>query len=62
MTRERSIRLVDVAGQVKHRTKNGVLFYDGIREVWLPRSLVEWHEGDGVMVMPEWLATEKELI
>lgn len=62
MTRERSIRLVDVAGQVKHRTKKGVLFYDGIREVWLPRSLVEWHEEDGVMVMPEWLATEKELI
>lgn len=62
MTRERSIRLVDVAGQVKHRTKNGVLFYDGVREVWLPRSLVEWHEDDGVMVMPEWLATEKELI
>lgn len=62
MARERSIRLVDVAGQVKHRTQNGVLFYDGIREVWLPRSLVEWHEEDGVMVMPEWLATEKELI
>lgn len=62
MPRERSSRLVDVAGQVKHRTKAGVLFYDGSVEVWLPRSLVEWHEEDGVMVMPEWLAQEKELI
>lgn len=62
MARERGIRLVDIAGQVKHRTKNGVLFYDGTTEVWLPRSLVEWHEDDGVMVMPEWLAKDKELI
>lgn len=62
MPRERSSRRVDIAGQVKHRTKAGVLFYDGSVEVWLPRSLVEWHEEDGVMVMPEWLAQEKELI
>lgn len=62
MPREREARLVDIAGQVKHRTPNGVLFFDGVREVWLPRSLVEWHEDDGVMVMPEWLATEKGLI
>lgn len=62
MPRERSSRLVDIAGQVKHRTRAGVLFYDGSVEVWLPRSLVEWHEEDGVMVMPEWLAQEKELI
>jgi hypothetical protein len=58
----RSERLVDVAGEVRHRTDRGILFYDGAREVWLPRSLVEWHAADRVMVMPEWLAQEKELI
>lgn len=68
MARERGSRLVDIAGQVKHRTRHpdgtpkGLLFYDGVREVWLPCSLVEWHEKDGVVVMPEWLAQEKELI
>jgi prepilin-type processing-associated H-X9-DG protein len=62
MAQERSSRLVDIAGQIRHRTKAGVLFYDGAVEVWLPRSQVEWHEEDGVMVMPEWLATEKGLI
>lgn len=29
---------------------------------WVPKSQVEWHERDHVMVVPMWIAMEKELI
>lgn len=54
--------LVDVAGEIRHETERAYLFYDGAREVWLPKSQVEWDSKDKIMAMPEWLATEKNLL
>ena len=54
--------LVDIAGEIKGETPAAFRFYDGARTVWLPKSQVEWNPDDKTMAMPEWLATEKELI
>ena len=37
-------------------------FYDGSTEVWLPKSLCEWHEDEKLMILPEWLAMREGLI
>ena len=54
--------LIDIAGEIKHETDAAYRFYDGARTVWLPKSQVEWYEDDKIMVVPVWLAKEKELI
>jgi hypothetical protein len=56
--------LVDISGElvVPYETKLAYHFYDGAREVWLPKSQCEWDENSKEMTMPMWLAKEKELI
>jgi hypothetical protein len=57
--------LVDIAGQLKHETERAFLMFDGVKEVWLPKSQVEFERGgrsEGTFTMPEWLAKEKGLI
>ncbi len=54
--------LVDVAGEIRAETDRAYQFFDGVRTVWLPKSQCEWDATDKTMAMPEWLATEKELI
>ena len=54
--------LVDISGEITVETDKAWLFYDGAREVWLPKSQCEWDERSKEMTMPEWLAKEKELI
>jgi hypothetical protein len=54
--------LVDIAGAVRRESDKAVLFFDGTKEVWLPKSLVEWDAGERTMAMPEWLAQDKGLI
>lgn len=61
-TRAHRSDLVDIAGELRHETERAFLLFDGARTVWLPKSQVEHHPQDGVFVMPEWLAKEKELI
>ena len=53
--------LVEIAGELRHQTPRGLLIFDGARQAWLPKALVE-DNGDGTFTMPEWLAKEKELI
>lgn len=53
--------LVDIAGQVRGETAKAFRFFDGSKEVWLPKSLCEWDASDGTMAMPEWLAQDKGL-
>jgi hypothetical protein len=36
------------------------MIFDGAKEVWLPKALVEF--GDSEVTMPEWLALDKGLI
>ena len=59
--------LVDITGEIYIETEKAVLFSDegdAINAVWLPRSLIEIHQ-DGkkvTIVMPVWLAKEKEFV
>ena len=55
---------VEIAGEVKGESRSGLayLFYDGKITVWLPKSQCQWDEEEKTMLMPEWLAMEKELI
>lgn len=50
----------EVSGQLVGETEKAYKFFDGERTVWLPKSQVAWEEP--IMLMPEWLAKEKELI
>lgn len=54
--------LVDIAGEIQGESDKAFRFFDGDRTVWLPKSQVEWDPDTKTMAMPEWLATEKELI
>lgn len=62
MTRE----LVDIACRVVVETDKAYCIHDGTKEVWLPKSLVEWHQTPGkafgIMVIPYFLAHERGLI
>ena len=54
--------VVDVAAELRRETDRAFLVFDGEREVWLPKALVEHDPHDGTFAMPEWLARDKELI
>lgn len=53
--------LIDIAADLRHETDRAILIFDGAREAWLPKSLVERND-DGTFTMPEWLALDKGLI
>ena len=55
--------LIDCAVQLHHETEKAWLVSDdGERDhaVWIPKSQAEL--ADGVLTLPEWLATDKGLI
>ena len=57
--------MVEVSGTVKHETDAAIFVDFGDEEVWLPKSqLEEWPELDetGDVIMPYWLALDKDLI
>lgn len=57
--------LIDLAGELRRETEKAVLFFDGGREAWLPKSMVEIERGARGLVtvtLPEWLAKDKGLI
>jgi hypothetical protein len=54
--------IVEVTGEIKGETEKAWRFYDGTRLVWLPKSQCEWDVDTKVMMMPEWLGKEKDLI
>lgn len=54
--------IIEIAGQIRHETEKAYLFFDGDREVWIPKSHGEWDAADSTMQLPEWMAVEKELI
>lgn len=56
--------LVDVSGEIRHETARAVLFFDGTREAWLPKSLIEIEPKGKLfeVTMPEWLAHKHGLI
>jgi hypothetical protein len=53
--------LIEIAAQMRRETDKALLLFDGVREAWVPKALVEDNK-DGTFTMPEWLAKDKELI
>jgi len=59
---------IEVSGEIFAETDEAILFFDGVEEMWIPKSqILDMEESDhfpGVVtiVIPEWLATEKGLI
>lgn len=60
---DQDAKLTDVAAEFRRESPSGKawLVFDGTKEVWLPKSMVERND-DGTFTMPEWLAKEKGLI
>lgn len=54
--------IIDIAGELRRETERAFLIFDGTREAWLPKALVEHDPTDGTFAMPEWLAKDKGLI
>jgi len=54
--------LIDIAGKIYGETERAYRFHDGSKLVWLSKSQVEWDDEARVMVMPVWLAKERELL
>lgn len=54
--------LVDIAGEVRRETERAYLFFDGTKEVWIPKSQCQWDQDDKTMAMSEWQAKDKGLI
>lgn len=69
MTRKlESKEFTEIACQVRYKTDRAVLIHDGVREVWIPRSLIEDPDPEDMeigshitLLIPEYLATEKGL-
>lgn len=59
-------KLIEIACELRHETGKAFLIFDGTREAWLSKSLTEEQlDGRGKLVgviIPEWLAKQKELI
>ena len=57
---------MDFFGQIKRETQKAILFFDGIREVWLPKSKIRYTEPKKdkttMVTVPEWMAKERKLI
>ncbi len=56
-----------IACEIRRVTDKAVLIHDGTREAWIPRSQIEDPEefkiGEHVEILiPEWLAKDKDLI
>lgn len=58
------IEHITLTGEIRRQTELAILFFDGERECWLPKSQIEDQSNysDGVEItIPLWLAEEKEL-
>jgi len=57
----RDHRIIDLALEYRHETAMAYLVHDGHKDVWLPKSLVEY-DGKDIFTMSEWLAKREGLI
>ena len=57
---------VDIFAEIKRETPLAILVSDGIQDVWLPKSQVEYDApnlyNQTEITLPEWLAKNKGLI
>lgn len=62
--------VIEITGRILHRTEKAVLFSDtglACDAVWLPLSKIEVYDNDrdatlSDILLPEWVAKEKDLI
>jgi hypothetical protein len=54
-------QLIDIAAEIRHETDKAYLLFDGTREKWVPKALVE-NNGDNTFTMPVWLAEDRGFI
>ena len=63
-----SSEIIEVSGEILAKSAAAILINDGDRDAWLPISQIQnydesWKKGETVdFEIPEWLATEKELV
>lgn len=55
---------IELTGTIKAKTEKALLFNDGVgKEVWLPLSQINSQiKGVVTIIIPEWLAIDKELV
>jgi hypothetical protein len=58
---------IELCGTIEAETEKAILFFDGIKKVWLPKSQledIEWNADRKTVTvtMKEWLANAKELL
>lgn len=58
--------LIDLPVEMRRETEKAYLFFDGVDEIWIPKSQIkamEMRDGEPIEIsIPEWLAAEKGLI
>ena len=57
MTKTEQLSYDDIVDE----TDSAVLFEIGKRQVWLPKSLIEYDETTKVIELPQWLKEKKDL-
>jgi len=66
MNIDRDRETVEVFGEIRKETDKAMLLFDGVREVWIPKSMIEYSDtnkyGQTLVEIPEWLAYDKGLI
>jgi hypothetical protein len=55
-------KLIDIAAQIIGETDKAYLLFDGTRQVWLPKSIVEYDARRKLATIPDWAARDKKLI
>lgn len=53
--------MAEIEAELIDQDEGRYLINDGMRQVWVPKSLVEKTE-DGFFTMPEWLAIREDLV
>ena len=56
---------VILSGEVRRETERAILFFDGAREVWIPKSQIldRYDYSDSVEItITLWIAEQKELV
>lgn len=53
-------KLYDFAAEKRHETDKATLIFDGEKEYWIPKSLLQ-DNNDGTYTVPEWWAIKSGL-
>ncbi len=58
--------IIDICVTLKHDKVLAILVNDGTKDVWLPKSIIEYEKDRGketyTVTLPHWLAIEKGLV